>query len=100
MSSPDRQLVLSPRAQDDYAEILQHTLETWGEDQLLVYSKVLSDGFEVILHNPLIGFTRPAVSAQHRFLPVGEHLIAYRVSDLRVEVSRILHQRMDVKRHL
>jgi toxin ParE1/3/4 len=67
MSSPDRQLVLSPRAQDDYAEILQQTLETWGEDQLLVYSKVLSDGLEVILDNPLIGFARPAVSEQHRF---------------------------------
>jgi toxin ParE1/3/4 len=100
MSSPDRQLILSPQAEVDLADVLQYTLDTWGESQMLVYSKLLDDGLRIILDNPLIGFTRPAVSEQHRFFPAGEHLIAYRVSATRVEVSRILHSRMDLKRNL
>jgi len=58
MSPPDRQLVLSPQAEDDLADILQYTLETWGESQMQVYGKVLDDGLRMILDNPLIGFTR------------------------------------------
>jgi toxin ParE1/3/4 len=100
MSPPDRQLVLSPQAEDDLADILQHTLETWGESQLLAYGKVLDDGLRMILHNPLIGFARPAVSDKHRFFSTGEHLIAYRLTPTRIEISRILHCRMDLKRNL
>ena len=54
----------------------------------------------MLLDNPLIGFTRPAVSERHRFLLAGEHVIAYRLTPTRIEVSRILHGRMDLKRNL
>jgi len=100
MSPPDRQLVLSPQAEDDLADILQYTLETWGESQMQVYGKVLDDGLRMILDNPLIGFTRPSVSDKHRFFPTGEHLVAYRLTATCIEVSRIVHGRMDLKRNL
>ena len=100
MSSPDRQLVLSPQAEADLTDILQYTLETWGESQMLAYGKLLDDGLQMVLANPLAGFTRPLISEQHRFFPAGEHLIAYRVSPTHVEVSRILYGRMDLERNL
>src|SRR5215831_17627685 len=100
MSSPDRQLVLSPQAEDDLADILQYTLETWGETQMLVYGKLLDEGLRLILSNPSIGFARPMISEQHRFFPAGKHLIAYRVLEARIEVSRILHARMDLERNV
>jgi toxin ParE1/3/4 len=35
MSRPDALLILSPQAEDDFADIIQYTLETWGEAQTL-----------------------------------------------------------------
>ncbi|HZR01585.1 MAG TPA: type II toxin-antitoxin system RelE/ParE family toxin [Burkholderiales bacterium] len=57
----------------------------------------LDDALQLLLHNPFVGFTRPLILAHHRFFPAGEHLIAYRIASTRVEVSRILHGKMDVK---
>jgi hypothetical protein len=36
MLPPDLPLMLSPQAEDDFADILQYTLETWGENQVYV----------------------------------------------------------------
>ena len=100
MSPLDRQLVLSPPAEDDLAGILQYTLETWGESQLLTYGKVLDDGLQMILDNPTIGFTRPAVSEKHRFFATGKHLVVYRLTPARIEITRVLHGRMGLKGNL
>jgi toxin ParE1/3/4 len=97
MSVPERQLVLSPAALDDLTDILQYTLATWGEEQMVTYSQMLDSRLSMILENPQIGFQRPAISERHRFVVAGEHLIAYRISALTVEVSRILHGRMDFR---
>ena len=98
MSVPERQLVLSPAALDDLTDILQYTLATWGEEQMLTYRQILDSRLAMILENPHIGFQRPAISERHRFVVAGEHLIAYRSSTSTVEVSRILHGRMDFRR--
>jgi len=37
MSPPKLRLILSPQAQNDFADILQYTLETWGKAQTLSY---------------------------------------------------------------
>jgi len=36
MSLPDVALILSPQAEEDFADILQYTLETWGEAQTYI----------------------------------------------------------------
>ncbi len=100
MSNPERELVLAPQAESDLTDILQYTLETWGEAQLSAYAAVLDEALRLLRGNPQIGFTRPAVSDRHRFLPAGEHVIAYRLTDTSIEISRILHGRMDLKRNL
>ena len=95
--SSKRRLLLSPQAESDLADILQYTFETWGDQQMQKYAELLDDSLRLLADNPMVGFTRPNVSADHRFLPAGEHLIAYRVSAESVEVSRIVHGRMDIK---
>ncbi len=42
MLPPDLPLIFSPQAEDDFADILQYTLETWGENQVYV-SRILHD---------------------------------------------------------
>jgi toxin ParE1/3/4 len=100
MSPPDVPVILAPQAEDDFADILQYTLETWGEAQAYAYRAVLDQALVTIQHYPQIGHSRPELSVSHRVFPAGRHLIVYRVSDAAVYVSRILHERMDLARHL
>lgn len=100
MSRPDLPLILSPRAEDDFADILQYTLETWGEKQVFVYRAVLDKALLTIQQNPDIGHKRPELSPAHRIFPAGRHIIVYRANDRAVYVSRILPERMDIGRHL
>ena len=40
-----QQLTLSPKAHQDFIDILRYTGETWGEKQLLAYrDKIFSEG--------------------------------------------------------
>jgi toxin ParE1/3/4 len=97
---PNFRLILSPRAEEDFTDILQYTLENWGEKQMLNYRDVLDNALQTILQHPEIGHKRSELSAHHRLYLAGQHFVVYRVVEQSVLVSRILHQRMDVKRHV
>lgn len=97
--SHELRLVLSPRAEEDFADVLQSTLEIWGEAQFLTYRDLLDKALLTLLENPRIGTLRPEISREHRVLPTGSHIIVYRVTDSAILVSRILHARMDVRTH-
>lgn len=99
MSLPDLPMILSPQAEEDLADILQYTLETWGEAQFYAYRAVLDKALLTIQRHPQIGHGRPELSAAHRIFPAGRHIIVYRASDAAVYVSRILHGRMDIRQH-
>ncbi len=58
MSHPDLPLILSPRAEDDFADILQFTLETWGEVQAFEYRDILDKALLTIREHPQIGHGR------------------------------------------
>lgn len=100
MSCPDLPLILSPLAEEDFSGILQYTLETWGEAQVFLYRAVLDKALLTIRQTPGVGHACQALSAQHRIFPAGRHIIVYRVTERSVLVSRILHERMDLSRHL
>jgi len=100
MSLPDVPVILSPQAEEDFADILQYTLETWGEAQAYAYRDVLDKALPTIQQHPQIGHGHPELSAAHWIFPAGRHLIIYRASAAAVYVSRILHERMDIGRHL
>jgi toxin ParE1/3/4 len=99
MSPADLPLILSPRAEDDFAEILQYTLETWGEAQAFEYRDILDSALLTIREHPQIGHGRPELSAAHRIFPAGRHIIVYRITEQVILVSRILHERMDLGAH-
>lgn len=100
MSPHELRLILSPRAEQDFTDILQYTLETWGEDQLFSYRAILDKAFLTLIENPRIGAPRPEISGEHRVFPAGSHIIVYRVGEAAILISRILHARMDVRRHV
>ncbi|BBA36812.1 plasmid stabilization system protein [Methylocaldum marinum] len=89
MSRSDLPLILSSKVQDDFADILQYSLETWGEAQAFAYRAVLHQAVPTIPENPQIGHGRPELSPAHRIFPAGRHSIVYRITDLAILVSRI-----------
>ena len=65
-----------------------------------IYAAALHEAFETITANPGLGHRRPDLSARHRAFHVEHHFVVYTVSGQTVNVSRILHERMDFTRHI
>lgn len=64
------------------------------------YAAVLDKALLNLRTNPQIGHRRPELSAEHKIFPAGRHIIVYRVTDTAIYVSRVLHERMDIRRHV
>lgn len=80
MPSPERprKIVLSPRARQDFIDILRHTGETWGHGQLHVYRDKINDALHLIARIPGQGHRSPELPETHRLYVVGAHVIVYR----------------------
>jgi toxin ParE1/3/4 len=93
--------VLSPAAIADLEEIWDYTCTCWKEDQADVYLRDLQVAMERIADNPRTGRAYDDVRAGYRGHRAGSHTLYYRTADVGlVDVVRILHDRMDVDRHL
>lgn len=102
MSSPERQrrVILSPKARQDFIDILRYTGETWGKGQLHIYRDKINDALQAIGQKPESGHQRDDLPATHLAYSVGSHVIVYRTGTHSVGVVRILHQRMSLARHV
>ncbi len=90
---------LSPRAEADLEDIWSYTAERWSPAQAERYHAMIVDGFEGLASGEKRG--RPSdIRAGYLSYPVGSHLVFYTVSETGLDVIRVLHQRMDVSRHL
>lgn len=101
---------LAAAAQSDYDNILLWTLERFGERQMRVYSDVIDDALAALKDGPSrIGvktrdniapgfFTLHVARNRHK----GRHFILFRVEQQQsvIDVLRILHDSMDIERHL
>ena len=95
-----RDVVLAPRARQDFIDILRYTGETWGEKQMIAYRDKIDEALRQLGGNLGIGHRRDDLPDTHLAYLVGSHLIVYRDQGTRVAIARILHQRMSIARHL
>ena len=97
-----RKLHLSPAAAEDIENILQYTLDTWGENQLKIYLATFQQTFDSIIADPESPFSkeRNELFPKCRTISSGQHIVFFRVRKGDVEIVRILHKRMDFSRHL
>ena len=91
---------LSPRARQDFIDILRFTGETWGEAQIDIYRGKIDDALQAIGRNPQSGHQRDDLPPTHLAYSVGSHIIIFRPRKDHVGVVRILHQRMSMAKHL
>lgn len=92
---------ISKKAIEDLDNIWLYTQENWSVTQADRYYNLLIAEIEYIALNPNAGKDISRIRAGYWSSQVKSHLIFYKVAtDHTVEIIRILHQRMDVKRHL
>jgi toxin ParE1/3/4 len=80
-------------AQEDLGEIARYTEQMWGREQRNSYLENIENTFERITTHPAIGQTCDLVRPGYLFIPIGSHLLFYRVTDDNViEIIRVLHK--------
>lgn len=93
--------VLSPTARADLEQIWDYSCDLWGDDQAEKYVREIQRAIERVVNNPRIARACDEVRRGYPKHAVGTHTLYYRIASVdRIDVVRILHQRMDTDRHL
>jgi toxin ParE1/3/4 len=93
--------ILTKLAVGDLSDIWIYSYDTWSEKQADKYYDLLLETFRLIAKNPYIGKNYDDVKKGVLGLKAGEHVVFYVIiSNSEVEIIRILHGMMDLKRKL
>ncbi len=92
---------ISKQAIDDLNTIWIYTFNKWSKEQADRYYDLIIGEIEFIADNYLTGKPVEQTRKNYRVMKIKSHLIFYRKAENEiVEIVRILHQRMDVKKRL
>ena len=92
---------LTNEAVDDLTNIWNYTFEKWSEKQADTYYKMLLENCQLIADSPNIGKDYAEIKDELFGLKANRHIIFYRkLNDKPIEITRILHERMDLKNRL
>jgi toxin ParE1/3/4 len=89
------------KAVEDLSKIWNYTFEVWSEKQADKYYDGLISNCQEIAENPGLGKNYEGISKQLLGMKVNRHIIFYRtLNENYVEITRILHERMDLKKRI
>jgi len=92
---------ISKQAIDDLNDIWSYTFHKCSKDQADRYYDLIIGEIEFIADNFMTGKSAEQTRKNYRITKVKSHLIFYRIAENGiVEIVRILHQRMDIKKRL
>ena len=92
---------ISKQALHDLDDIWLYTFNKWSKEQADRYYGLIIEEIEFIADNFFTGKSAEQTRKDYRVTKIKSHLIFYRktANDI-VEVVRILHQRIDIKKRL
>lgn len=91
-------VILRQKAIDDLNDIWEYTYENWSEKPADRYYATIKLTCRGIGENPVVGKEYDGISKDLLGQKAEKHIIFYKlVSEERIEVVRILHERMDLK---
>lgn len=93
---------ITRKAVQDLTAIWEYTLNTWSESQADIYYHDLVNTFNEIASRPIL-FDREYAEIQNGLYgrKCNRHIVFYKIAeDDVVEIVRILHERMDIRRWL
>jgi len=99
---------LGYQAEQDYVEILRWTVKTFGAGQASSYAETIVLAIEALAGGPDILGARarediqPGIRTLHvaRQGRAGRHFVVFRAAGSDIDVLRLLHDSMDLPRHL
>lgn len=91
---------LTNEAHSDLDEIWTYTAQNWSVKQADRYFNLIIDEINYICTNTAAGRSMDHVKESYRASKVKSHLIFYRALGDKVEIIRILHERMDIENRL
>ena len=98
MSSRKRSIVLSRLAELDFKEVLIYSITHWGESRADQYEADLLDALDNIARFPEIGSRRDDLMPGMRRFVVKDYSILYEIGKHDINVFRIVHARIDLKK--
>jgi len=92
---------LTNKAVDDLTRIWNYTYDRWSENQADRYYQMLLDNFNEVATNPDSGKNYSGVIENLLGFRAGRHIIFYRkIEENEIEITRILHEQMDIKNRI
>jgi len=93
--------VLTHKAVEDLTKIWNYTFEFWSENQADRYYEMLILNCQEVANNPNLGKSYEGITENLKGIKANRHIIFYRTFDKnQVEITRILHERMDLKKRI
>ena len=92
---------LTNKAVEDLTKIWEYTFDKWSGKQADKYFEMLLQNCQHIADDPKIGKKYADVKSELWGLKANRHIIFYRIRENQpIEITRILHGRMDLKNRL
>ena len=92
---------LTNKAVEDLSKIWGYTFEVWSERQADKYYESLISNCQEIADNPDLGKNYDGITQNLLGMKTNRHIIFYRtLNENYVEIIRILHERMDLKKRI
>lgn len=92
---------LTNLAVKDLSDIWDYTFDEWSESQADKYYKLLLNACASIAKKPQQGKVYEEIYTDLKGKKASKHIIFYReLEDQTIEITRILHERMDLKNKL
>jgi toxin ParE1/3/4 len=91
---------ISKLALEDLNDIWEYSAEQWSKQQANNYYNEIIKVIRDICNNSEIGKPIDYIKKGHRTISVKSHMIVYKINENIIYIDRILHQRMDIEKHL
>ena len=95
-----RRLELTDIARADLKSIRRYSTRTWGQDQTSRYMSAIRDTLKKLVRGSVVTRNREDLRPGLQMATSGRHGIFLEADQSRVLVVRVLHDRMDYRRHL
>ncbi|MDG2432007.1 type II toxin-antitoxin system RelE/ParE family toxin [Flavobacterium sp.] len=93
--------IFTNKAVEDLTQIWDYTYEVWSESQADKYYKEILEHCRYIAENHNSGKNYHEISTEIFGYKSGQHILFYRiVNPTQIEITRILHSRMDLKNRM
>ena len=90
---------LAKSAQQDVHDLIEYTLETWGEEQSERYYSGFTKQASLLAEMPTLGKPYEPYNGV-RVFPYEKHLIYYTEASYGITILHVLHGEMDQGRHV